>query len=65
MAEKGRVCQGLDHINVLKLLDVFEDQRFFYLVVELCAGGRNTATAWPCFMRTTLLITIILYYTIY
>eukprot|EP00434_Breviolum_minutum_P005554 symbB.v1.2.004898.t1/scaffold277.1/size415908/17 len=26
------IMQALDHPNVLKLLDVFEDERFFYLV---------------------------------
>lgn len=29
----------LDHPNIIKLYDVFEDFRFIYLVQELCQGG--------------------------
>lgn len=29
----------LDHPNVLKLFEFFEDQRYVYLVMELCEGG--------------------------
>eukprot|EP00439_Symbiodinium_sp_Y106_P009534 s1409_g1.t1 len=34
-----RIMKSLDHPNILKLIDVFEDQRFIYLVMELCSGG--------------------------
>jgi calcium-dependent protein kinase len=29
----------LDHPNVLKLFEFFEDTRYVYLVMELCTGG--------------------------
>lgn len=30
---------SLDHPNIVKLFQTFEDQRLIYLVLELCAGG--------------------------
>ncbi|CAJ1443108.1 unnamed protein product, partial [Effrenium voratum] len=33
------IMKALDHPHVLKLHEVFEDERFVYLVVELCTGG--------------------------
>lgn len=29
----------LDHPNILRLIDYFEDQCYVYLVLELCSGG--------------------------
>jgi calcium-dependent protein kinase len=29
----------LDHPNVVKLLEIFEDQKRIYLVMEMCDGG--------------------------
>jgi len=29
----------LDHPNILRLMDYFEDVCFIYLVLELCNGG--------------------------
>ena len=29
----------LDHPNVLKLYEYFEDRKYIYLVTELCTGG--------------------------
>jgi calcium-dependent protein kinase len=29
----------MDHPNILKLYEVFEDQKFIHLVTELCQGG--------------------------
>ena len=29
----------LDHSNIIKMYDVFEDERFLYIVMELCTGG--------------------------
>lgn len=31
--------QKLDHPNVLKLYEYFEDEKYVYLVTELCKGG--------------------------
>ena len=29
----------LDHPNIIKLYEYYEDDRRFYLVMELCTGG--------------------------
>lgn len=29
----------LDHPNILRLIDYFEDPKYVYLVLELCSGG--------------------------
>lgn len=33
------IMKALDHENICKLLDSFEDQKRIYLVMELCCGG--------------------------
>ena len=33
------IMKKLDHPNILRLYDYFEDQDFVYLVLELCTGG--------------------------
>ena len=33
------ILQKLDHPNVLKLYEYFEDDKNIYLVTELCRGG--------------------------
>jgi len=33
------IMKVMDHPNILRLHETFEDQRFIYLVVELCSGG--------------------------
>lgn len=33
------ILQRLDHPNVLKLYEYFEDERNVYLITELCKGG--------------------------
>lgn len=34
-----QILKELDHPNVLKLYHSFEDEKFFYIVSELCEGG--------------------------
>jgi len=29
----------LDHPNIIKLYEVFEDEKYFYLIIEFCEGG--------------------------
>mmetsp|Transcript_63394 Transcript_63394/g.136365 ORF Transcript_63394/g.136365 Transcript_63394/m.136365 type:complete len:535 (-) Transcript_63394:93-1697(-) len=36
---EGNVLRSLDHPNVVRLYEVFEDQRNVHLVLELCEGG--------------------------
>ena len=33
------ILKKLDHPNVLKLYEFYEDKKRFYLVLELCSGG--------------------------
>ena len=33
------IMMRLDHPNILRLMDYFEDAHFVYLVLELCSGG--------------------------
>ncbi|KAF0693869.1 Aste57867_15211 [Aphanomyces stellatus] len=33
------ILRRLDHPNIVKLMDVYEDTRYLYLVTELCMGG--------------------------
>lgn len=33
------ILKNLDHPNIVKLYEVFEDNRYIYLVTELCTGG--------------------------
>lgn len=33
------IMMKLDHPNILRLIDYFEDLNFIYLVLELCSGG--------------------------
>lgn len=39
IANEVRIHWGLKHPTVVELLDFFEDERFVYMVLELCAGG--------------------------
>lgn len=33
------ILKKLDHPNIIKLFEVFEDKDRYYLVTELCKGG--------------------------
>jgi len=33
------IMKKLDHPNIIKLYEIFEDTRYIYLVMELCTGG--------------------------
>jgi calcium-dependent protein kinase len=33
------ILKNLDHPNIVKLYEVFEDDKYMYLVTELCTGG--------------------------
>jgi len=37
--EEMAIMKLLDHPNIVRLYETFEDQRFVYLVMELCTGG--------------------------
>lgn len=33
------ILQRLDHPNIIKIFEFYQDDRFFYIVTELCTGG--------------------------
>ena len=33
------ILKQLDHPNIIKLYEIFEDQNRYYLITELCKGG--------------------------
>ena len=33
------ILRTLDHPNILKIFEFYNDTKFFYIVSELCAGG--------------------------
>ena len=33
------IMKTLDHPNIVRLYEVFEDEKFIYLVQEICTGG--------------------------
>ena len=39
MASEIQIMRSIDHPNIIKLLDVFEDEKEIHIVMELCEGG--------------------------
>jgi calcium-dependent protein kinase len=39
MLNEVTLVKSIDHPNVLKIFDLYEDKHFFYIVSEYCAGG--------------------------
>jgi len=33
------ILKGIDHPNIIKMYEFFEDEKRFYLVTEICKGG--------------------------
>jgi serine/threonine protein kinase len=33
------ILRELDHPNIVKIMEYFEEEESFYIVTELCAGG--------------------------
>jgi len=33
------ILKNLDHTNILKIFDFYEDKSSFYIVTEICKGG--------------------------
>ena len=33
------ILKTMDHPNIIRLIDVFEDDKYLHLVTELCTGG--------------------------
>lgn len=38
-AQEVKILQTLDHPNIIKLYEYFEDAKNVYLITELCSGG--------------------------
>lgn len=34
-----KILQNLDHPNIIKLFEFFEDEDCIYLIMEVCSGG--------------------------
>ncbi|AFZ79295.1 protein kinase domain containing protein [Theileria equi strain WA] len=39
MKREIQIMKTLDHPNIIKLLEVYEDMEYLYLVMEMCSGG--------------------------
>lgn len=39
LRDEIRILKALDHPNIVKLVEVFEDRKNLYLIMELCSGG--------------------------
>jgi len=39
IVEETNILRNLDHPNILKILEFFDDENFFYIVTEICKGG--------------------------
>jgi calcium-dependent protein kinase len=37
--QEGKIMKLMDHPNIIKLFETYEDKQYLYLVMELCAGG--------------------------
>ena len=52
------ILKQVDHPNIVKLIDVYEDETTFSLVLELMTGGevsKNNTTRIKIFVKLTLL----------
>jgi len=36
---ENEIINRLDHPNIMKIFELYEDQKRFYLVMEFCSGG--------------------------
>jgi calcium-dependent protein kinase len=39
------ILKSVDHPNIVKLLDVYEDDRHFFLIMEIMTGGEVSITS--------------------
>lgn len=48
------ILKTMDHPNIIKLVDVFEDDKYLHLVTELCTGGEVGQDSMFCTNNTPL-----------
>ena len=39
MLEEVSILRSLDHPNIVKLFELYQDKKYYYLVTEYCRGG--------------------------
>jgi calcium-dependent protein kinase len=39
LKQEVEILRKLDHPNIIKVYEFYQDSRFFYIVTELCTGG--------------------------
>lgn len=39
LLKEVRILKELDHPNIIKIYDFFEDEKRYYVVVDICSGG--------------------------
>ena len=40
------ILKTVDHPNIVKLFDIFEDEENYFLIMELMTGGEVSLTTW-------------------
>ena len=38
---EAKILKGLDHPNIVKLFELFQDAKFYYMITEYCEGGER------------------------
>lgn len=39
LLEETEILKTLDHPNIVKILEIFADFKFYYIITEYCSGG--------------------------
>lgn len=39
LLEETEILKQLDHPNIVKILEIFADFKYYYIVTEYCSGG--------------------------
>ena len=39
MFNEAKILKGIDHPNIIKLFELFQDAKYYYMITEQCSGG--------------------------